>query len=336
MPLVTESVQAFMQGYKDKKIAVAVSGGSDSLALLYALYEERGTDNLLVFHFDHNLRAESKTEAEQVSAICARMGVPCAVRTWEEPNQKPASGHNLLQRARQARYAAFRELSVEYGAEAVCVGHTADDVAESFIMRLGRGSGLSGLASMRREGEVLGVNVLRPVLNCSRADLKQYLESRGQEWINDPSNNKDQYLRVRVRQSKEAFEKIGLPFDSLFASANALRRSEDALNAWCDQLWEQLVQKSDKGGLLLSCNFWAQTEEMQLRLLSRVMVELTGDALSPRTSKRQNLMAMMAAENTGKWTLGGVIFEKKKTGSIACVPEDYPELLRVEALLKQA
>lgn len=332
---VQKSVEAFLSTYKDKKIAVAVSGGSDSLALFYAVYEAVGNENLVVFHFNHGLRAEANSEAQMVSEISARMGVPCAVRTWYHAEESPVKdGHNLMQKARIARYQAFKELCEEFHIEAVCVGHTADDVSESFMMRLGRGSGLSGLASMRVEGDVLGVPVIRPVLSCSRQDLKDYLTSRGQEWINDPSNEKTDFLRVRVRRAKDAFAKIGLPFESIFASSVSLRRAEDALEAWTNDLWLNVVESENQNDLILNDNFWSLKEEMQLRLISKIMLKLTGDTLAPRTSKRLNLLETMKTSNIGKWTLGGVIFQKKKD-VVLCRLEKQSEVKIVENLLKE-
>ena len=332
---VNEVVKNFIKPFAEKRIAVAVSGGSDSLALLYALYEELGTTNLVVFHFDHGLRVESKNEAQWVSELCAGLGLPCAIRTWSAEGRSRLDAQNMLQKARQARYAAFRELCKEYQVEAVCLGHTADDVSESFVMRLGRGSGLAGLSAMQSVGEVLGVKVLRPVLDCSRQSLKDYLTNRDQTWVSDPSNEKETYLRVRVRHAKDVFEKMGLAFESIYASAQSLRRAENALNTWCQQLWDEIIHTNGNGSLTFNELFWHQVEEMQLRLLSKAMVEMTGDPLSPRTSKRISLLENMREVENGKWTLGGVIFEKKK-GHLKCAPEAHPELLRVEKLLKRS
>lgn len=331
---VRQAVEAFLENYKDKRIAVAVSGGSDSLALLYAVYEAVGNENLVVFHFNHNLRPEAEAEAHLVAEITARMGIPCAVRVWHHESHKK-DGHNLMQKARIARYSAFKELCEEYNVDAVCVGHTADDVAESFMMRLGRGSGIAGLASMRSSGDVLGVSVIRPILSCTRQGLKDYLTSRGQDWVNDPSNEKTDFLRVRVRRAKEAFEKIGLPFESIFASSVSLRRAEDALNAWAEQLWCNVMTVVNEKTIEINNEFWQQQQEMQLRLLAKIMLHFTGDTLAPRTSKRLNLLDVMSKTEVGKWTLGGVIFEKKKE-VITCRAEKQAAVKRVEKLLKKS
>lgn len=299
------NIQKKIQPYFNSKLAVAVSGGSDSYALLHLL-KESGHSNISVLHFNHNLREEAEEEAQWVKQKCDALNVPCHILTWDTP---PTSKENILEKARDARYKAFQKVCALEKIDYVCIGHTQDDVAESFLMRLGRGSGLAGLSSMAEKGSVMGVNILRPLLDVSRKELQDYLKNKGEVWLSDPSNEKDIFLRVRVRKAKKVFEEMGLSFSHIFASSKSLRRAENALLFYTDLAWENIcidekiydVQK-----------FLMYPEEIQLRLISKIIAQVTGALVLPRTTKRENMRQNILKNTDGKWTLGGVIFCLKK------------------------
>src|SRR3712207_6247692 len=166
-----------------------VSGGPDSVALLRALVELGGEP--VVLHIDHGLRGEeSREDAEFVRDLCERLGVRCEVR-----GIRLEEGPNLQERARDERYRVAEEVADELGLRAIAVGHTADDVAETVLMNLARGTGLRGLSGIP---PVRG-RVVRPIIERTRREVLEYLAGLDQPYRTDPTNLKGKYARNRVR-----------------------------------------------------------------------------------------------------------------------------------------
>lgn len=173
---------------------VAISGGADSCALLrvlLALREELAIE-LEAMTVDHGLRPTSSAEHGRVREEVERLGVSCSsVSLGLDP------GPAVQARARAARYEALLRYANARGCSAIAIGHTRDDQAESVLARLLRGAGVRGLAGTLRRRED---GVVRPLLDCERADVRAYLTSIGAPvWVEDPSNLDERYLRVRVR-----------------------------------------------------------------------------------------------------------------------------------------
>tara|TARA_R110000868_G_scaffold189695_2_gene433086 strand:- start:132072 stop:132995 length:924 start_codon:yes stop_codon:yes gene_type:complete len=294
-----------LTSYKKSKFAVAVSGGSDSLALLHLLVDNGLQNNMTVLHFDHNLRAESADEAVQVHDICNELNVKCVIGKWLEPDLDG----NLQQAARHARYAFFKQYCHENNLEFVMVGHTVDDVAETFLMRLARGSGLKGLSAMQENSHAMGVHVVRPLLHILREDLQKYLHQKNVKYISDPSNDNSKFFRIRIRKLKNLLHESGLTYKNIRESALSLRRADDALLSYTQMAFDNCV-KVEGAKLLVDMSFQYYPDEIKLRLIEKVILQITGEGLAPRTSKRlRAVKAMESGEN--KFTLGGVKFTFK-------------------------
>jgi len=181
------------------RVAVAVSGGGDSVALLLLLLEMRETlgATVLVAHFNHHLRPQEADEDERfVRRLASDFGLACIVahgKNLAGPARRP--GTNVEAEARAQRYAFFHELVSQGRATRVATGHTVDDQAETVLGRLARGSGLRGLAGIH---PVLGP-VVRPQLDLRRKELREYLTMRGQAWREDATNLDTSRLRARIR-----------------------------------------------------------------------------------------------------------------------------------------
>ena len=180
------------------KIGLAVSGGADSTALLAALADLRealGFD-AVVLHVDHGLRPDSHDDARFVEALAARFGIPC--RTLRARiRRRPRESHEMA--ARRTRLAFFARMTRELGLDAIATGHHADDVAETFIMRLARGAGPEGLAGLKPVSHVDGITFIRPLLGLRDTDLRAYLRRRGLTWREDSTNADTSILRNKVR-----------------------------------------------------------------------------------------------------------------------------------------
>lgn len=176
------------------QVLVACSGGPDSTALLHVLHRLRGElgITICVASVDHGLRPESAAEVQGVGALASEMGVPFySVRVELE-----REGVSLQARARELRYAALQEVARERGAARVAVGHTQDDQAETVLARMLRGAGIRGLGGIearRSDG------VIRPLLDCSRADVRGYALKHELPFVDDPSNHQRTFERVRIR-----------------------------------------------------------------------------------------------------------------------------------------
>ena len=191
-------VQAAMAPWNGLGVVVAVSGGGDSVALLRGLADLRaeGHWQLSVATLDHNTRdGESAADANFVAELAARLGLPIDRGSW----QAARPGHFEAD-ARRARYAWLLKVARRRGAVAVAVGHTRDDQAETILHRIIRGTGLTGLAGMAPERPLgPGVALVRPILAASRAELRAYLETIGQGWRDDSSNDDRARTRARLR-----------------------------------------------------------------------------------------------------------------------------------------
>lgn len=232
------------QGYfqPGDRIAVAVSGGSDSvglLLLLHTLARQWGLQ-LTVLHFDHQLRPESGQEAEFVRHLAVSRGLPCQLGREDVAERVRQKGQNLEEAARQARYSFFATICSELGIGSVATGHTADDQAETVLLHLLRGSGPAGLAGIRptsllsigRSGPMEpAIRLIRPLLWVRRAEMRQFLQEIGQEWIEDPSNAVPNRSRNRIRH--ELLPWLSREFnpvlvERLCATAEIMRGEEDA------------------------------------------------------------------------------------------------------------
>lgn len=290
-----------LNSLKNSNIAAAVSGGSDSLALLYLLIESGFGENLTVLHFNHKLRKESDDEELWLKNLCEKLGVKFVSSSWVFDDFQG----NVQQLARKARYAFFKNCVTQLNLSKVLIGHTQDDVVETMLMRMGRGSGLKGLAAMDGDCIVEGVPVLRPLLDCSRQSLQEYLKGMGVEYLSDPSNENDKFYRIRVRKLKDELKQAGLEYNHLYESARSLKRADDALGFYVNQSLELNMDNH-----LLSNEFLSSPQEVSVRVLAKALTRVTGDGLAPRTSKcLRALEAMKVGEK--KFTLGGAIFTLK-------------------------
>ncbi|MGE0650993.1 MAG: tRNA lysidine(34) synthetase TilS, partial [Alphaproteobacteria bacterium] len=181
-------------------LAVAVSGGADSLALAFladAWARARG-GGVTALTVDHRLRPDSTAEARRVGRWLRARGIAHRVITWDGGG-KTAGGAAIQARARAARYRLLEAWCARHGVLHLLTAHHSDDQAETFLLRLGQGSGLMGLAAMAPARELDAARLLRPLLGFSHAELEGILVRESQDWISDPSNLNTAYARVRLR-----------------------------------------------------------------------------------------------------------------------------------------
>lgn len=276
----------------DEPFAVAVSGGPDSLALLLLAHAAFGA-RVRVLTLDHGLRAASAAEARHVAAICADLGVPHATLRWDEP--KPAAG--LQAAAREARYRLMAGWCAANGVRWLAAAHHADDVAETLLMRLARGSGLSGLAAMRPVRPLMaGVMLLRPLLDMRRADLARLAAPLRP--VDDPSNRDPRFDRTKARDLLR--DHAWLAGGRVAASASHLRSVEEALAWTAEQAWRGRAVVGETG---IGLDAAGLPGELVRRLVLRALAALAPAAV-PRGEEVDRLIAALSANRPA--TLAGV------------------------------
>ncbi len=280
-----------------------MSGGGDSLALMHLLAAHAKAHRHkppVVLTVDHGLCRSSSKDARKVAAWAKKAGLKAHVLTWE--GIKPKSG--VESAAREARYALMGAWMVKHKITTLHVGHTIDDQAETFLLRLARGSGLDGLAAMRAQAPwpVPGFGTLtvsRPLLDIRRADLRAYLTSRGQSWLDDPMNEDDAFDRVKIRQAGKMLADLGLTTQRLAGAAAHLARARAALESMTDTVLAQATAKGSGGVLLNPAVLVAAPREVGLRALAALLMKVSGQAYRPRFDALERLFDRIAAGTLG-------------------------------------
>lgn len=304
-----ETLKTEIANVNATRIGVAVSGGGDSIALLLLLAALSADSNITVeaITVDHGLREGSAEEAEFVQQTCKGLSVPHAIARWGAWNK---SG-NLQAAARDARYRLIAEWAQRRELDVVCIGHTQDDVAETFLMRLGRESGVDGLARMQSGFERNGVQFLRPLLDVSRESLRTYLRGKEQTWREDPSNENDAFGRVRARRALRVLDDIGLSSAALAQVAGNMADAKVTLQQATSRFAQPAVVE-DAGDLLIDpATFRLETVELRRRLLSAMLVWMVPSDYPPRRSALAELDAAILDQRT--FSIGGcLVFSKAK------------------------
>lgn len=288
--------------------AVAVSGGGDSVALMLLLAGWAKAHKLpppAVLIVDHGLRGGSAKDARKAIAWARAAGLAAHLLSWT--GRKPAS--DIEAGAREARYRLMGAWCRKQGVDFLYVAHTLEDQAETFLLRLGRGSGLDGLSAMRPCAPYPlagfdGLTLIRPLLELPRAGLRHYLETRGQAWLDDPMNEDPRFARVRLRQAAPALAGLGLSPPRLAAAAKHLARARSALEA-VTEAWLSAACRMEPGRVLLDGRaLVALPEEIGFRALARLLGQVSGQPYRPRFERLERLLAAIRA-GAGARTLHG-------------------------------
>jgi len=275
--------------------AVAVSGGADSMALALLMAE---WGKAVFLTFDHGLRKESAKEAKTVAGWLKAKGLEHHILEWT--GRKPAS--DVQAAARRVRYGAFAEFCRERRLRQLVLAHTRDDQAETFLMRLFRGSGVDGLSAMApvtQMGKGGGALVLlRPFLDIPKARLVATLRARKQEWIEDPSNRNPDFTRVKVRKLLADAGIPGLDAGTLAKTAARMGRVRKFLEFETQKLMASPVVFFDQGYAEVNpAPFREGHEEISLRALAKVLLHVSGETYPPRLLSLERLYR--AVKNQG-------------------------------------
>lgn len=313
-PLTADEVEELLAPVVGaRRLALAVSGGADSLALLVAVDRWRrqpGRPHVTVFTVDHGLRAGSDAEALHVLATAKARGLSAECLVWAGPHPET----DIEASARTARYRLLLAATRQSGASHLLLGHHRDDQAETFLMRLQRGSGVFGLAAMRREVAAGNTVIFRPFLSIPRSRLSATTAAAGLVPVDDPMNADPRFTRARLRPLMPLLAAEG--FDPALLAATAGRMAEAAavVDAAVDGVFDSAAMVDAFGVVAIPDDaFREAAPEVQLRLIARLVMALGGDAYPPRSERLRGLRTVLVA-GTGrtKRTLGGAMFERRR------------------------
>lgn len=300
-------------------IAVAVSGGSDSMALLLLTHEWASAHGgkVVALTIDHRLRPESSQEAKQVTTWLAPLHIEHHILPWE--GKKPSA--NIQETARNARYSLLTDWCRTHGIKHLLTAHHQDDQAETVAMRLARGSGVDGLSGILPLTYQAGIQILRPLLDIPKAELQAYLKERGQPWIEDPSNHNIDYARNALRATLNTYAEASLISKRLADTAKHMARVRGYLEIQTDKADKECIAARQQGYLEVHREaFLALHEEIALRLLAHWLMELGNSEEKPRFSSLERVYTAM---QEGKpMTLHSCIIRLNKTGTAFVF---YPE-----------
>ena len=304
-------------------VLVAVSGGSDSLALLKHLHHQLSDNQLYAATVDHGLRPEAVEEANFVSQFCKNLGRPHTTLKWT-PNETPSS-----QSARVGRYELLVAHARNQGAATIALGHTLDDQAETLLMRAIRAkaeSGTRGLSGMSEWSSYEDIKLWRPLLDYTRNDLQQSLQSNNQVWINDPSNENLNSERVRIRQFLN-HKPEGFPSKEAIAH---LAKYSAKTRLWLGNKTAIVIDKycksSENGEVSFQCPAHLP-KPVVLDTLSTLILAVGGMPYRPAISKIQDTASALTTNNQMRCTVGRCIVDvKSSTANIKREDRNMPPL----------
>lgn len=301
----------FIAKYKDHKMAVAVSGGVDSMCLLYWLHKI-GAD-IVCLHVNHKLRKDADIETDYVADTCKSLNIPCKIFYWDE--EKPVNG--LEAAAREARYKMMTDFCHENGIEYLLTAHQSDDQIETFLMNLSRGSGLYGLAAMMPETSRNGITILRPLLDVSRAEIKKYCDDNNIKYFIDSMNSDEHYMRVKIRKNRHVLnDDLGISDTRILLAVQNLSRTREWTDKYIDSRIEMVIRSW--GALFAASFLFDEAEEIRLKFLGTLIQKIGGNIYPVRLNSLQTALSKLGADC--KFTLGHCTI-RRLNDRILIVPE---------------
>ena len=296
-------MQEFLAKYqiRAQRIAVAVSGGADSLALVLMAKEQLAVFGyeIIALTVSHGLRPSSDDEARCVAKIMQQYGIEHHILYWR--GDKPTAG--IEEAARVARYKLLTEWCRQNKVKFLLTAHHLQDQAETFLMRLQRGSGLEGLCCMRELTEREGISILRPLLHTAPEVMRAYLRQKGVEWVQDESNFDKRYLRNLIRAFLPQLEAATqISAECLAQTAKRLQSAEDYIEKQVDDVFADRVQRI---GNTVYCIKYTDFLSWHNEIKFRVLARLCRREYIPRAERVLNALKQMQKLPFDGLTLGG-------------------------------
>ena len=302
----------FLSSLKTKEdLAVAISGGPDSLALAYLTkcYSLKNKVKVKYYIVNHKLRKESSLEAKTVKKVLKKIDIECTILNWN--GKKPTK--NIQALARDKRYSLLANECKKNNIKYLLVGHHLNDLFENFLIRIVRGSGLNGLISFSKNTKYRGqdLNIVRPLLNLEKKDLLYISNKVFSFFVQDPSNINEDYKRTRIRNLLHSLEKEGLDVKKLELTINNLKDSDKSIKFYVDRnLKKNVVFLKRKKIYILSYNFFDQSHEIIFRSLTNLIQKLGNKYYPVRGKSINELIKKINKKSFIKLTMGGCYIER--------------------------
>ena len=318
---VFEIIDSYYFSKYEKCFGVAVSGGPDSMLMLHILNKwiKKKKKSLTVFTFNHNLRPSSAKEVLLVKQVCEKLKCDFLEIVWKS---KPNSA--IMEKARIARYSEISNLCNKFSIKTLFLGHHADDIAETMSIRLLKNSSIDGLCPIFRVRELFRIKIFRPFLEIKKEEILQLNKVYKINFIEDPSNKNDKYLRVRVR--KLLINQIDLK-DKLIESSKLFCKLRYLTNSFIKLNFAKYIFYREEGYLVINRDiFQVYPEYMILSFLKYSLTRIGNKNYSPRTKLLKLLYLRQKKEIYFSLTLSGCIikFNKKKV----LIIREYNNILR--------
>ena len=293
----------------NSNFAVAVSGGSDSMALAFLskIYALKNGLSPKFFIVNHNLRNDSFKEANLVKKVLKKYFINAKILNWV--GKKPDS--NLQSISREKRHELLFKQCKKFKISNILLGHHIDDLYENFFIRILRGSGLKGLVSFGKKKTINKINVLRPLLDISKNDLEFISINTFNFFVKDPSNYNEKFLRVKIRNLISILQKNGLDKKKFLLTIRNLKYSDDVIKFYKEQ---NIIKNSffslKKKQLIINKTFFQQPHEIIFRSFSELIKILGNNYYEVRGKKLDMVIYGIKSNKLTKVTLGGCIIEK--------------------------
>ncbi len=311
--------EIFLNKNKVNSFVVAVSGGVDSLALVFLAkcYQLKNSSKIFFVHIDHSLRQSSSEEADFLNKNLKRFDIDCKIIKWKKSKKIQGSQAN----ARKFRYKALQEFCKTNKIENIILAHHLDDLYENFFIRMIRGSGLKGLVSFSDSKSTSneGITYLRPFLGYSKKILSKITNRIFGFNINDPSNYNPKYLRTRVRNIIKNFNQEGFDRKKFNLTINNLISSNNTINYYVSK---NLLENSksfifnNSNSVILKSEFFSHPREVVFRSLSNIILSLNNNYYPTRGKSLIKQIDLINNKKFRKTTIGGCIIERVQNSTI--------------------
>ncbi|MDF3047647.1 MAG: tRNA(Ile)-lysidine synthase [Candidatus Midichloriaceae bacterium] len=305
---------------KPKKVAIAVSGGADSMCLTHLLagWCKKNNVELHALIVDHKLRTESSDESASVKSFLISEGINTYILEWKDA--KPKS--DIQNQARIARYNLLTQHCKQYGIKHLFVAHTLNDQAETVLMRIIRGSGVDGISGMAPKSTYGYITLLRPLLKIDRKQIEEHLLNVGWSWVNDPSNLNHKYDRIKVRFILNSYAKEfnnQLIYNRLSLLAQNARATKNYLTKRVDIAWKKYVRIKELNYLEIDNSVHNLPQEIKKRLFVRAFKYLNPKATSPRLASLTNTIKELKTSANLTKTLMDCLLQKNIKNTTICL-----------------
>ncbi|MCE2926066.1 MAG: tRNA lysidine(34) synthetase TilS [Rickettsiales bacterium] len=310
------------------RVAIAVSGGADSMALLL-LASEWAKENktaIAALTVDHGLRPESAAEATQVAHWCSQLGINHHIISAKD------SGFRIngkQEDARNARYALLVDWCKIHGYPALATGHHRGDQAETLFFRLGRGSSLLGLSSIAPSSTLNEIMLLRPLLDVPKSALTEYLHSKNQSWIEDPSNQNPRYARNLLRRHLHKHEDYNALEERAAKLAIFFSRMRFLVEQQVTKALNVCVSTDESQVVLRHHLFRDLPSETAKLMLGKLITMLNDDDHPPRSTKLDHLLSQLREEHFRAGELAGLRFVRTGSDTIKITREHLKKAAKV-------